>query len=251
METLAGLTADTTKRRELLWETAALYHESSSDKDAIRIYRRYVTDYPDDFANAMEARYQLSELYGKQGDMDESQRWLRAIITADEKAGSARTDRSRQLAGAASLAIARPLMHAYQNARLTLPLTKSLKTKKALMEKAIAAYKKALEYRVADVSTAATYQLGDIYDNFAKAIMGSDRPKGLSKDELDQYNILLEDQSYSFQEKAIQLHEANVKHIADGLYDDWIKRSLDALASLYPLRYAKVEHIEAFYDGGR
>ena len=64
----------------------------------------------------------------------------------------------------------------------------------------------------------------------------------------EQYNILLEDQSYLFQEKAIQLHEANIKHIADGIYDDWIKDSLKALAILYPMRYAKTEESEIFFD---
>ena len=119
------------------------------------------------------------------------------------------------------------------------------------MEKVIVLYKRALEYGVAEVSTAATYQLGNIYDDFAKAILASDRPHELSKDELEQYNVLLEDQSYMFQEKAIQLHEANIKHISDGVYDEWIKSSLKALASLYPLRYAKTEQNEAFYDADR
>ena len=119
------------------------------------------------------------------------------------------------------------------------------------MEKAIASFKKALDYHVAEVSTAATYQLANIYDHFAKAIASSERPHGLSKDELEQYNILLEDQSYSFQERAIQLHEANIKHIADGIYDEWIKDSLKALAVLYPMRYAKTEQSETFFDAIR
>jgi cellulose synthase operon protein C len=58
----------------------------------------------------------------------------------------------------------------------------------------------------------------------------------------------LEDQSYMFQEKAIQLYEANIKHIADGIYDKWIKDSLESLAVLYPVRYAKTEESEAFFD---
>ena len=144
--------------------------------------------------------------------------------------------------------IAQSLMKDFRNAKLTLPLKKSLKIKKALMEKAIAIYKNALEYQVAEVSTAATYQLGSIYDHFSKAILASDRPPGLSAAELDQYNILLEDQSYLFQEKAIGLYETNLGHIGDGIYDDWIKNSLKALADLYPLRYAKTEESELYFD---
>jgi tetratricopeptide (TPR) repeat protein len=248
MEALSASTADNAKHRELIWEAAALYQETEAYNDAVRLYKQFVDEYPDSFADGIEARHRLSVLYTQLDKPDEARFWLNEIIKADKDAGPARTDRSRQLAGEATLSIARPLVQAYQEARLTLPLKKSLKIKKALMEKAIAVYKKALGYQVADVSTAATYQLGNIYDHFSKAISSSERPRGLSKDELEQYNILLEDQSDLFQDKAIQLYEANLKHIADGIYDEWIKDSLKALAVLYPVRYAKTEESEAFFD---
>ena len=251
IEALSASHTDNAKRRELLWEAAGLYLETDADMDAIRLYKRFIDEYPNSFSDAMEARHNLSVIYGRLGKPDQARKWFKEIIKADESAGAARTDRSRQLAGEATLSLAQPLVQAYQSARLGLPLEKSLKTKKAWMEKVIVLYKRALEYGIAEVSTAATYQLGNIYDDFAKAILASDRPHDLSKDELEQYNVLLEDQSYMFQEKAIQLHEANLKHISDGVYDEWIKSSLKALASLYPLRYAKTEQNEAFYDADR
>ena len=116
------------------------------------------------------------------------------------------------------------------------------------MEKAIDSYTNALNYQLADISTAATYQLGDIYRHFAQSLLSSDKPQGLSDDEIEQYDILMEEQAYLFEEKAIELHEANAHHIMDGLYNDWIKASLKALSDLYPIRYAKTEISEAFYD---
>ena len=58
----------------------------------------------------------------------------------------------------------------------------------------------------------------------------------------------MEDQSYQFQDKAIQLYEANLKYMADGIYDGSVKASLKALAILYPVRYAKTEKSEVFFD---
>ena len=251
LEALSSSPGDRAKRRELIWEAAALYQESGADYDAVRLYKRYISTFPTAFAEGIEARHNLSVLYTRLGKSEQARLWLNEIIKADANAGAARSDRSRQLAGEATLSVARPLLAAYQNARLTLPLKKSLKAKKSLMEKVIVIYKKALEYHVAEVSTAATFHLANIYDQFSKAISSSERPHGLSKDELEQYNILLEDQSYSFQDKAIQLHEANIKHIADGIYDEWIKDSLKALAVLYPVRYAKTEQSETFFDAIR
>ena len=251
LEALSAAPGDDAKRRELIWESAALYQETGADSDAVRLYKQFIRAFPAAFAEDMEARHNLSVLYTHLGKTDQARLWLNAIIKADASAGAARSLRSRRLAGEATLSIAQPLLAAYQKARLTLPLKKSLKAKKSLMEKAIIIYKKALEYHVAEVSTAATYQLANIYDHFAKAIASSERPHGLSKDELEQYNILLEDQTYSFQERAIQLHEANIKHIADGIYDEWIKDSLKALAVLYPVRYAKTEQSETYFDAIR
>ena len=39
--------------------------------------------------------------------------------------------------------------------------------------------------------------------------MASERPKKLSKAELEQYNVLLEEQAFPFEEKAAELHEVN------------------------------------------
>lgn len=251
MERLSASREDHGRHRELLWEAAALYQETGADNDAIRLYRQFIDEFPEAFSDGIEARHNLNILYNRLGKFDTARAWLNEIIKADRDAGAARTERSRQLAGEATLTIAQPLLNTFKKAGLTLPLKKSLKIKKAMMEKAIGMYKKALEYHVAEITTAATYQLAGIYDHFAKAILASTRPQGLSKDELEQYNILLEDQSYMFQEKAIQLYEANIKHIADGIYDKWIKDSLESLAVLYPVRYAKTEESEAFFDAAQ
>lgn len=248
METLASSSTDERRRRDIIWEAAALYQSLDEKNDAIRLYKRYVDEFPTTVAEAIEARYQLRVLYAQQGKSDRSLYWSQEIIKADMAAGAARTDRTRRLAGDATLSIAQPQLQAYQSAKLTLPLEKSLKAKKNLMEKVITTYTKCLEYQVAEVTTAATYQLGNIYSDFAKAIMSSDRPRGLSKEELEQYEVLLEEQSFLFEEKAIKVHEMNLRHISDGIYDMWIKDSLQALAALHPVRYAKTEQSETFFD---
>jgi hypothetical protein len=63
----------------------------------------------------------------------------------------------------------------------------------------------------------------------------------LSPDELEQYNVMLEEQAYPFEEKAIEIHEINVRRANDGIYDQWVKNSFSALSKLRPVRYAKTE----------
>ena len=124
---------------------------------------------------------------------------------------------------------------------LASPLKAQLKLKKARMEEALKAYALASDYGVADVSTAATFHIAAIYQDFGKAMLGSQRPKKLSKLELEQYNVMLEEQAFPFEEKAIALHEVNAKRASGGVYDEWVKRSFTALRELRPARWGKAE----------
>ena len=74
--------------------------------------------------------------------------------------------------------------------------------------------------------------------------MNSERPANLTNDEVEQYDILLEEQAFPFEEQAIDIFTANVARTADGIYDDWVKKSFSRLAELMPMRYAKSERSE-------
>jgi len=71
--------------------------------------------------------------------------------------------------------------------------------------------------------------------------MTSERPKKLSGEALEQYNALLDEQSFPFEEQAIAIHEINAKRVQDGIYDDSVRASFTALAQLKPARYGKTE----------
>lgn len=59
--------------------------------------------------------------------------------------------------------------------------------------------------------------------------------------ELEQYDMLLEEQAYPFEETAIQIHEQNISRVQKGLYDDYVKQSFSALSRFMPARYNKPE----------
>jgi hypothetical protein len=125
--------------------------------------------------------------------------------------------------------------------KLVAPLSKSLKAKKSAMDKVLALYGKSLDYQVAEVTTAATYGMAETYRQLGIDVMASERPKNLDAEALEQYDVLLEEQSFPFEEQAIQLHQTNTKRSSDGIYDEWVQKSFDVLAKLMPARYAKGE----------
>jgi len=212
---------------------------------ALRAYESYVQRYPQPLETAVEARWRVAKLLRTDGQTARSLAWLRAVQQADADAGDARTARTRTLGGQATLALAEPVRAAYQQVALVEPLAQQLKLKKARLEEVLRAYAAASEVGVAEVTTAATFHTAAVYQDFGKALMDSARPKKLKKDELEQYNVMLEEQAFPFEEKAIELYETNARRTTAGLYDRWVQGSFAALAQLKPVRYGKAERLDA------
>jgi len=227
--------------REAILQAADLYDKAGNSAKSRAMLEAFVKRFPQPLNPAMEARSRLSAMAAKAGDSSAHDYWLKEMIAADRAAGASRTDRSRVLAAKATLTLATPVREDFTRIKLVAPLKKSLAEKRKAMEAALKAYSQALDYQVAEVTTAATYESAELYRQLAKDLLSSERPKNLSKDELEQYNVLLEEQAFPFEENAIKLHQVNAARAKDGEYDEWVQKSFDALAQLNPGRYGKVE----------
>lgn len=240
-------------RRAARWQAAELYASAGDMPAARRTYAAYVREFPTPVAPAIEARNELASLAQRTGDAADRERWLEDLVAADAAAGAQRTERSRYLAAQASLELARPLDAAARAVRLVVPLDRSLLARKKAQEAALAAYARAADYAIASVSTAASYAMADLYRDLGRALLASERPRNLSAEELEQYDLLLEEQAFPFEEKAIGIHERNVRRAAEGVYDEWVRRSYAELAQLKPGRYARAERdagLDAAAPGG-
>src|SRR5882757_4048635 len=228
-------------QREATLRAAELYDKAGNSAKSRSMLEAFVKHFPQPLNPAMEARNKLSAIAAKSGDLSGRDYWFKEIIAADRSAGAARTDRSRALAARATLTLAAPAREEFVRIKLVVPLKKSLAEKRKAMETALKAYTQAADYQVSEVTTAATFESAELYRQLGKDLMSSERPKNLSKDELEQYNVLLEEQAFPFEEKAIKLHEVNTARTKDGTYDEWVQKSFAALAQLNPGRYGKVE----------
>ncbi len=250
-ERIADADGSTEVKREALWRSAELYAGSGQTVQAAAAYGKFVERYPRPVTEAVEARQKLVQIAETNGNQVERTRWLKDIVTADAGAGAERSDRTRYLAAKAQLVLAQPSRDAFRGTRLVIPLDKSLKAKQERMKAALAEYNKAADYGVAEVTTAANYEIAELYHSLSKDLYASERPKELSKDELEQYDILLEEQAFPFEEESIELHEVNAARTKEGIYDEWVQKSLAALAELMPVRYAKAEIGETVVDAIR
>ncbi len=248
LERIEATSQDPQERRAVLLQAAELYAKADAPRETARTLQRFVKAFPKPVAESIEIRQRLLTLSEALDDQKARRYWLQQIVIADANAGSERSERTRFLAAHASLALAEPYRRAYERDTLTIPLNESLPRKKANMENALQAYGRAADYGIAEVATEATFHIADIYHGFSKALFQSQRPGNLNAEELEQYEILLEEQAFPFEEQAIEVHEVNAQRAAEDLYDDWIKRSFESLATLLPVRYAKQEFVEPYVE---
>ena len=244
-ERIATAQKDPKLARAAQWQAAELYEKGNSRAAAIKAYERYLKQYPEPLEPAVETRWRLARLAKAESNAPREFALMKEIFFADQSGGAARTDRTRYLGATGALAMAEPVVVEYRKVALVEPLAKNLKLKKAKMEDVLKAYAVASDYGVADVTTAATFHIAATYQDFGKAMLASQRPKKLSKAELEQYNVMLEEQADPFEQKATELFEVNARRTAIGIYDEWVRKSFKALAELRPLRYGKVETNDA------
>lgn len=240
---IAAQDPDPEVSRQSLYMAAELYEKDGALDLAIARYAEYVGGWPQPFELANEARYQLSELYHREDDGKNRRHWLQQLMSSHDSAGSQASERSRYLAAMSAAVFADDNFRNFRDVPLQLPLKRSLKTKKVRMQATLAAYERVLGYGVAEFVTEASYRIGEVYAILSSDLMDSERPMGLSALELEQYELLLEEQVYPFEEKAIDIHEANARRSWSGVYDQWVRRSIGTLATLLPARYGKSEKL--------
>ncbi|WP_455219812.1 tetratricopeptide repeat protein, partial [Kaarinaea lacus] len=227
--------------REAMLQAAELYEQAKDADNSLRVYKQFVAKFPKPLEFALETYYKIAMIYKSQADLPGYRRTLQHIIKSDAQAGNERTDRTRYLAAQSSLVIIEPQFDEFIAIKLVKPFKKSLARKQKSMKSLVASYTKLVDYQVADVTAASTFYIAEIYYNFSRSLMASEKPEGLSDVELEEFELMVEEQAFPFEEKAIQVHEKNMELLTVGVYSSWIDRSIEKLAALLPARYAKPE----------
>lgn len=232
-------------RSEAGWLAAQRYDDARLPAAAARAYERYLQVQPASDARGLQARRRLAD-HARDITRDEAayRGWLQQLVASG---GATASEAARQMAAQAHLELGRLDAMAARQIVLSAPLTRQLPQRRARTEAAIASLLRAARDGDAGVVTAATYEIGAIYQDFGLALLRSERPPALQNEAREQYEILLEEQADPFERKAIEAHEANLRRVQQGLWDDAIHRSASALTELAPALYGKHEMREERY----
>lgn len=240
---------DRTLEREALLRAAALQRQAGDGGTAIRTLERYLSEHPQPPILLVEVHRQLAQLHREAGNTAQRYLALSNLVAAHRAAGPEADDSSTRLAAAASLELADRRSAEFRRIALVEPLDKSLSAKLGVLQSAIEAYEAAKAYQRKAVVTAANFQVAEMYRELGMALLASERPRDLNPLEDEQYERLLREQAEPFREKAIKIHQGNLRLMSGGYYDQWIDRSLQQLARSWPERYARNERGESLVAG--
>jgi tetratricopeptide (TPR) repeat protein len=245
-ERVAAESTNPELRAEALLLAGNLHEQSKSLDRALEVYSRYVEQFPKPVELAVETRFKIAEIHKARNDDGRYRHELAEIVRIDASAGSERTDRTRTLAARSALVLTEPLFTRFAALKLRQPFEKSLQEKQRGMDAALDAFGKLVPYEVGEVTAAATFYMAEVYSDFSRALLESERPAGLDGAALQKYEDQLEEEAFPFEEKAIALHEKNLELMTNGVYGAWTEKSLARLAVLKPGRYAKSEISSGF-----
>lgn len=216
---------------------AALYHEAGAEPERNDLYQQWLAVAPEpiDARDHLQQQTMRQRLIESGIDVSNQQNTL----LAREDASEWHSEETLQWAADAALALGSDAAERFAAIALTAPLETTLARKQQAMEQAQTYLLQAESFAGEAVQSEVLYRRAELYRTLASDLMASEVPAELNDMETMQYQMLLEEEAFPLEERAMALHARNHQRITGQGYDQWIARSLEALAGMHPGRYQR------------
>jgi len=202
------------------------YENLQNWRAARTAYQKCVESPPGDPEEFMEALFKVGEMDLKLGQPQVARRsWETVVATykARRQEGQAVNE---YLPARAQFMIGEIEFERFRRFPLTPPLEKNLKRKQTVFAEALKAYAEAAKFKVAEWTTAASYKIGLLFEEFGQAIVEAPAPAELRGTDLDDYRAKLKEKVVPFRRKALEAYEANMKQAQENnIENTWIIES--------------------------
>ena len=216
-----------------VFQAGQCYENARDTVNAVTTYRRFAQAYKDNAAQLLEVMGKLGELYFYQGQFAEAKNALQATIAAYRKFVEREEAVDEYIPAQAQFLLAEIHFQDYRKVELTPPFERNFKKKKKLFNEAMAAYRDASEYQVADWTTAASHKIGESFEEFARAFSEAPRPTGLSEADIAVYEESLMQKVRPFKERALETYRANLKMAEENnVQNGWVTKSRQRVEAL-------------------
>ncbi|MBI5193382.1 MAG: tetratricopeptide repeat protein [Nitrospirae bacterium] len=245
-EKASAITPDEAKKEEMLFRSVQMYEKTGNQEGYNKQYKKFEETFPKS-TKTIELTFKMASAKGAAKDLISEKELYDKVIALHKKLGASATIEATEFAAKAQVVLTDSKKASFEDLKLISPLEENLKKKQVLLKEALAGYTAAAKYRIGDVTTEAVYKMGEMLEHIKEAILNSEKPAELTTEQLEEYDIMLEEQASPFEEKAISTYEGNVrKTTEEGIYNEWSKKSYERLSKLLPARYKRVEAGERF-----
>ena len=215
-------------------KNAAICYENKGDWTTAKVvYNRFVEKHPSEFDDVIECKYKSGEMSFKANLAIEARYDFLQVLTLHRTYLEANQFVDNYYVANAQFMLGELEFEEYKKLEIKPPLNVNLKLKVAKFQKVFQAYKNALEFQVADWSTAASYKIGMAFEEFVRAFMESPAPPGLDEEDLSKYMAGITKQTRPYKERAYATYKKNVEQAdVNKISNSWIIQSRNRMAVL-------------------
>ncbi len=216
-------------------QAAELYHGADRVSERNQLYLAYLKTAQTGGSSEQHVRQQTFRHRLAKSEQN-GDRWREALVT-HELASQWHSEQTLAWAARSALVLGAKDAAGFAAISLGQPLADSLERKQQALEQARERFLQAEQLGGERVKSEALFRRAELYRVLAQDLMNSSVPSELNELEAMQYQMLLEEEAFPFEEKAIGLHSDNHQRLTEKGYDPWIGKSLEVLAELNPGRY--------------
>lgn len=232
-ESASFMAMDASDGKKLILAAAMLAEEIKNYKKGKELFARYLTLATPGSEEEADVRLMLAQCLIMS---DETEKGLENINSVIKTAGKG----NDRIVARGRLMFAKIKQSSYLSVKLVQPLEETLKKKTLLLEALILDYSQIIKYKVPELQPEIYFQMGGTLENFKDSLINAEKPGDMTAQELEEYNFLLEEKSYPYEEQAVKAYEkslqASRKH---KVWNEWASKSIKKLADLRPALYKR------------
>jgi tetratricopeptide (TPR) repeat protein len=200
--------------RQFLFHAAGLAESHGSPDIAARRFSVYAARYPVPVWMWTYATLYVGLAAGQRGDSKTSLRLLEEGLRKVDAGGNEEFPREvAELAGRAHIAVGENWAEQFRKTRLVVPLEKSLAIKDRFFHLALGDFAKAERGGPLELSLLSSRLSGDLFLEYGKEILGSQRPKGLTGSDREGYEEALKSRARTFFERSVDWYTGALERL--------------------------------------
>ncbi|MDF1535536.1 MAG: tetratricopeptide repeat protein [bacterium] len=225
-----------------LLKAAQLYSGGNDPARAASARSEYLTLYPEPVGERSRELYLLGR------DLETLGMWADAKTAYLDNVQLQKDNPGEQdvtaFAARSQLRIAERSFEEYDAYHIGPPVEDTVVRKRELLQAVIREFVAAGNYRTSDVITASNFFIGRALELFKEDILASPVPPGLDQEAREEYDLLLQEMAFPFEEKALNAYRVNIKRsVTLEMLDPWIEKTYERMAELAPWAYQRDEAV--------